>query len=114
VIEAAGAPQTFEQALRMARPLGRVVMMGNPAGDVRLPQATVSHFSAAAPGARHLNSASCGAAERVGSVIDMLAAGRLHLTRPSPTRPCQKASPLRMMHDQSEFFNRVVIVNEAE
>ena len=38
VIEAVGVPQTVAQSLRMARKLGRVVLMGNPSADVALPQ----------------------------------------------------------------------------
>jgi L-iditol 2-dehydrogenase len=38
VIEAAGVPQTVTQSIRMARKLGCIVLMGNPADDVRLPQ----------------------------------------------------------------------------
>ena len=44
VIEAAGAPATFEQALLMARPLGRVVILGNPSTDVTLARGTVSQL----------------------------------------------------------------------
>lgn len=42
VLEAAGAPATFAGALTLARPGGRVVWMGNPSGDVTLPQALAS------------------------------------------------------------------------
>ena len=42
VVEAAGVSATVEQAIRMVRPLGRVVILGNPSGDVFLPQSTVS------------------------------------------------------------------------
>ncbi|MGI6374655.1 MAG: galactitol-1-phosphate 5-dehydrogenase [Anaerolineae bacterium] len=44
VIEAAGVPATFERALLMARPLGRVVIMGNPSADVTLARSTVSQL----------------------------------------------------------------------
>jgi L-iditol 2-dehydrogenase len=42
VIEAVGVPETVRQSVQMARKLGRVVIMGNPSGDVHLPQA-VAH-----------------------------------------------------------------------
>jgi L-iditol 2-dehydrogenase len=118
VIEAAGAPQTFEQALRMTRPLGRVVMMGNPAGDVRLPQATVSQLLRKQLTVRGTWNSSFAAVplNEWEVVLDMLAAGRLHLSPLISHRVPLSAGPaaLRMMHDQSDFFNRVVIVNEVE
>jgi len=42
VLEAAGAPATFANSLALACPGGRVVWMGNPSGDVTLPQALAS------------------------------------------------------------------------
>ena len=49
-------------------------------------------------------------------VLDMLAAGRLHLNPLISHRVPLAEGPaaLRMMRDQSEFFNRVVIVSETE
>jgi L-iditol 2-dehydrogenase len=118
VIEAAGAPQTFEQALRMARPLGRVVMMGNPAGDVRLPQATVSQLLRKQLTVRGTWNSSFAAVplNEWEVVIAMLAAGRLHLSPLISHRVSLAEGPaaLRMMHEQREFFNRVVIVNETD
>jgi L-iditol 2-dehydrogenase len=114
VIEAAGAPQTFEQALRMARPLGRVVMMGNPAGDVRLPQATVSQLLRKQLTIRGTWNSSFAAVplNEWEVVLDMLAAGRLQVSPLISHRVPLAGGPaaLRMMRDQSEFFNRVVIV----
>jgi L-iditol 2-dehydrogenase len=117
VIEAAGAPQTFEQALRMARPLGRVVMMGNPAGDVRLPQATVSQLLRKQLTVRGTwNSAFAAVPLNEWEVVlDMLAANRLRLSPLISHRVPLTQGPdaLRMMRNQSEFFSRVVITNEA-
>lgn len=41
-IEAAGVPQTTVQALDAVRDSGRVVLLGNPSGDVTLPAALIS------------------------------------------------------------------------
>ncbi len=116
VIEAAGAPQTFEQALRMTRPLGRVVMMGNPAGDVRLPQATVSQVLRKQLTIRGTWNSSFAAVplNEWEVALDMLAAGRLRLSPLISHRVplAQGPAALQMMRDQSEFFNRVVITNE--
>jgi L-iditol 2-dehydrogenase len=117
VVEAAGAPQTFEQALRMARPLGRVVMMGNPAGDVRLPQATVSQVLRKQLTIRGTWNSSFAAVplNEWEVVLDMLAAGRLRVSPLISHRVplAQGPAALQMMRDQSEFFNRVVITNES-
>jgi L-iditol 2-dehydrogenase len=41
-IEAAGTAATFEQSLRIARKLGKVILMGNVTGDVVIPERTAS------------------------------------------------------------------------
>jgi L-iditol 2-dehydrogenase len=41
-VEAAGTPVTFEQSLRIARKLGKVILMGNVSGDVLIPEHTAS------------------------------------------------------------------------
>lgn len=41
-IEAAGTAATFEQSLRIARKLGKVILMGNVGGDVVIPERTAS------------------------------------------------------------------------
>jgi L-iditol 2-dehydrogenase len=115
-IEAAGAPMTFEQALRMARPLGRVVIMGNPAGDVKLPQATVSQLLRKQLNVRGTWNSSFSAlpVNEWQVVLEMLAAKRLDL-RPLISHRLPLAAgvdALHMMHDQREFFNRVVITDE--
>ncbi len=38
VIEASGSSPAYEQAVRCARPFGKVVLLGNPAGEMRLTQ----------------------------------------------------------------------------
>jgi len=44
VIEAAGVPRTVAQSILMARPLGRVVVLGNPSGEVSLSRTTMSQI----------------------------------------------------------------------
>jgi L-iditol 2-dehydrogenase len=115
-IEAAGAPMTFEQALRMARPLGRVVIMGNPAGDVNLPQATVSQLLRKQLTVRGTWNSSFSAlpVNEWQVVLEMLAAKRLDLHSLISHRVPLAAGvdALHMMHDRREFFNRVVITDE--
>lgn len=116
VIEAAGAATTLEQSLRLARPLGHVVFMGNPSGDARLPQATISQVLRKELTIRGTWNSSFAALPtnewRV--ALDMLAAGRLDLhsliTHQIPLS--QGIAALEMMRDQSAAFGRVVLVPE--
>ena len=116
VVEAAGASATFEQALRMARPLGQVVIMGNPAGNVVLPQATVSQVlrkELTIRGTWNSVHAELPVNEwRV--VLQMLAARRLNLHALITHRvPLSRGvGALEMMRDQREAYGRVVLVNE--
>ncbi|MHB1293579.1 MAG: galactitol-1-phosphate 5-dehydrogenase [Anaerolineae bacterium] len=117
VIEAAGAPITFEQSLRMARPLGRVVIMGNPAAAVNLPQATISQVLRKELDIRGTWN-SCFVELPVDEwrvVVDMMASRRLDvapfITHRVPL--AQGVQALEMMRDRRTFYNRVVLVNES-
>jgi len=117
VIEAAGAGATFEQALRMARPLGRVVIMGNPAGEVRLPQGTVSQILRKELTIRGTwNSRFTELpVDEWGVVLDMLASGRLDLASVISHRvPLSRGlEALEMMRSRCESYSRVVLINES-
>jgi L-iditol 2-dehydrogenase len=117
VIEAAGTSVTLEQSLRAARPLGHVVIMGNPSSEVKLPQSTVSQIlrkELTIRGTWNSSFASLPTNEwRV--VLEMLSAGRLNL-RPLITHQVplgEGVAALEMMRDQREFYGRVVLVNEG-
>ncbi|MHB0857279.1 MAG: galactitol-1-phosphate 5-dehydrogenase [Anaerolineae bacterium] len=116
VIEAAGAPATLEQSLRMARPLGRVVLMGNPSAAVTLPQATISQVLRKELDIRGTWN-SCFVELPVDEwrvVVDMLASGRLDVGPFITHRVhlAQGVQALEMMRDRGTFYNRVVLVNE--
>ncbi len=117
VVEAAGAPATYEQSLRLVRSLGRVVWMGNPAGDVTLPLATVSQLlrkQITLRGTWNSVFADLPVNEwRV--VLDMLAAGRLDLAPlvSHRVRLEEGVAALEMMRDGREFYSRVVILPNA-
>jgi len=117
VVEAAGVSATFEQALRMARPLGRVVIMGNPAGEVRLSQSTISQMlrkELTIRGTWNSRFTELPVDEwRV--VLDMLADGRLNLGALISHRlPMSRGvEALEMMRSKSQPYNRVVLVNES-
>jgi len=116
VIEAAGTSITFEQALRAARPLGRVVIVGNPSSDVHLPQKTVSQIlrkQLCIKGTWNSHFARLPVDEwRV--VVEMLAAGKLNLRDLISHRiPLAEApSFLRAMYAKKGFFLRVVLLNK--
>ncbi len=114
VVEAAGARATFEQSLRLARPLGRVVWMGNPASDMALPQATVSQVlrkQLTIRGTWNSSFADLPVNEwRV--VLGMLAGRRLDLSSLISHRLplAQGVKALEMMRSQREFYNRVLLL----
>jgi L-iditol 2-dehydrogenase len=117
VVEAAGASITFGQALHMARPLGTVVLMGNPSGDVTLPQATVSQILRKQLTLRGTWNSQFGAlpVDEWQVVLAMAVAGRIKLAPMISHRLplAQGIEAIEMMRDRREFYNRVVLVNEA-
>ena len=117
VVEAAGASLTFEQALRMVRPLGRVVILGNPSSDVLLPQSTVSQILR-----KQLTIAGTWNSEFTHLpvdewqvVLDMQAEGRIDISAMISHRvPLRDGVPaMEMLRDRREFAMRVVLVNDA-
>ena len=116
VVEAAGVPVTVEQALRMARPLGRVVLMGNPSGDVVLPAATVSQVlrkQLTIRGTWNSSFVSLPVDEwRV--TLEMVSAGRVDVAAMiSHQLPlAEGVAALEMARGRRAFYNRVVLVND--
>ena len=116
VVEAAGASITFGQALHMARPLGTVVLMGNPAGNVTLPQATVSQILRKQLTIRGTWNSQFSElpVDEWQVVLAMVAAGRIRLAQMVSHRfpLSQGIEAIEMMRDRREFYNRVVLVND--
>jgi len=116
VIEAAGVPATVNQALQMARPLGRVVLMGNPAADVTLPRGTVSQVLRKELTIRGTwNSAFVALPTDEWKVVVRYAADRRIDVKPLISHRVPLADgikALEMMHQRSEPYARVVFVNE--
>lgn len=117
VIEAAGAPSTMEQVLCMVRPLGRVVLLGNPSTDVLLPQGTVSQVLRKQVTIRGTWNSHFAAlpVDEWRTVLQMVAAGRLELSPLISHRLplSQGVAALEMMRDRRAFYNRVVLLNEG-
>jgi len=116
VIEAAGAATTIEQALQMARPLGRVVVMGNPAADVTLSRATVSQLLRKELTVRGAWNSSFVAlpTDEWHVALRYLADRRIDV-RPLITHRvplAQGAQALAMMQRRAEPVARVVLVND--
>jgi L-iditol 2-dehydrogenase len=113
-IEAAGTPITFEQSLRMARKLGKVILMGNISGDVVIPESTASHILRAQLtiyGTWNSSIASIPKNEWQTS-LQFMNSGALNLkpliTHRFPLSDVNKA--FHMMYNRREFFNKVMFV----
>ena len=117
-IEAAGVPGTLIQALEMARPLGRVVIMGNPSRDVTIPQATVSQLLRKELTIRGTWNSHMVAlpVDEWGVALEMMAQGRLRLAPLISHRVplSEGVQAMAMMHDRTQPHNRVVLVNPME
>lgn len=117
VLETAGVPSAERQAVRLARPRGRVVLIGIPTEDVTLDPATFGHlmreevslhgtwnsFSAPFPGPEWTVS------------IDMMARGRLRTTEIVSHRERLERLPevLAWMGERRDFFSKVMFFPNA-
>jgi L-iditol 2-dehydrogenase len=113
-IEAAGVPVTLLQAIASARVHGRVVIMGNPSGDVTLPAGLISQAMRRELdilGTWNSSFSAAGNNDDWRAVLDAVAAGAIDLDSLVTHRvPLQDAfDALVMMRDQSEFFSKVLI-----
>ncbi len=113
-IEAAGVPPTMIAALEATRRGGRVVMLGNPSGDVTLPAPLISQLmrrEVSILGTWNSDYSVYGDDDDWRTTIDAMAQGTLNLkpliTHQIPLSEGVKA--LEMMRDQSEFFAKVLI-----
>jgi L-iditol 2-dehydrogenase len=116
VLEVSGSSKAFEQCLLATRPFGQVVLMGNPAGDMALPQEAYwailrkqltvvgtwnSTFSTLPRNEWQLT-------------LDMMASGRLDV-KPLITHRTGLEGLLDnmvLMRDRSAFSNKVMFVND--
>lgn len=112
VIEGAGVSDTFASAVKVARPFGRIVCMGNPAGDMTLPKAVYSSLlrkQLSIAGTWNSSYAAMHKNEWKMS-LEAMAEGKLNVKRLVTHRMGLEAGlkPFEMMCARKEFFNKVM------
>jgi L-iditol 2-dehydrogenase len=113
-IEAAGAADATLQALAAARRGGRVVLLGNPSGDVTLPAALISQFlrrELTLFGTWNSAFSAAGNDDDWRAVLAAMASNALDLEALITHRVplAQAFEALRMMRDQTDFYAKVLI-----
>jgi len=114
VIEASGSAAAFEDGMRSARTFGRVVLMGNPAGDMRLSQQGYWAILRKELTVRGTWNSRYGTPpkDEWALAMDYMALGRLEVG-PLITHRVgleELLDALVMMRDRSAFFNKVMYV----
>ncbi len=113
-IEAAGCPPTMLQALKATGRDGRVVLLGNPSGDVTVPMGLLSQLMRREVnlyGTWNSEYSHTGNHNDWSDVLAALAAKRISLT-PLVThhvRLPESFEALKMMRDRKEFFSKVLV-----
>ena len=114
-LEGTGASSALNQAIKALMPHGRLVLMGNPFGDMQIERGTYSEILR-----REITL--CGTwnssyNDRINdwrAVADAMARGNMSLTplitHTYPLARCNEA--LEMMRDKKEFFTKVTFVSE--
>jgi L-iditol 2-dehydrogenase len=113
-IEAAGVPITMLQACKAVARAGRLVMMGNPSGDVTLPAALISQMmrrEISLWGTWNSFYDPEAATDDWREALAAMADGRLQaeelITHDVPL--AESIDALNMMHQQKEFFSKVMV-----
>lgn len=113
-LEAAGVAATFTAAVAAAAPGGRVVMLGNPSGDVTLPAKLISQImrrELALLGTWNSSFSACGLPDDWRTVLAAVAVGTIRL-KPLITHRFgldQTMAGLSVMRDRREFVAKVLI-----
>ena len=114
VVEGSGSSAAFEQCMPAARTFGKVVLMGNPAGEMKLSQEAYWAIMR-----RELtvygtwNSSYCGLPKNEWRLaLDSMASGQLDVKPLITHRVSIEELPdaLVMMRDRTEFFNKVMCI----
>ncbi len=114
-IEGAGVSATFAGSLRVAKPLGKVVLMGNPMGEMNLSQNEyweILRKQLTVVGT--WNSSYTKQKNEWQTVIKAMAEGVLDvepfITHRFDFKDCNKA--FEMFRDKTEFFNKIMFIND--
>jgi len=111
--EAAGVPETVLQAIEVTRPLGRVIIIGNPSQDVTLPRDLLSQVlrKQLVVQGTWSSTAVAGLGNEWATVLQVAAEGRIPVERLISHRvPLWDAlSTLEAMRDRVESFSRVIL-----
>ena len=116
-IEGAGVPQTCLQALESARRGGRVVLLGNPSGDVTLPANLISQLmrrEVTILGTWNSDYSAAGNDDDWQTVLQAMAAKTFQV-EPLITHRVSLPNAfeaLKMMHGQQEFYAKVLVCPE--
>lgn len=115
VIEASGSSVAFEQCMAAARPFGRVVLLGNPEGDMSLPKDAYwailrKQLRIVGSWNSSYNPSGC---DDWHTAIEFMSNGKLDVT-PLVTHRVglpELAGAMERMRDRSEFSNKILYVN---
>jgi L-iditol 2-dehydrogenase len=113
-LEAAGVPATFTAAVASAAAGGRVVMLGNPSGDVTLPAKLISQMmrrELALVGTWNSTFSACGLPDDWRTVLAAVAAGTVRL-KPLITHRFglkDTMAGMQVMKNRTEFVSKVLI-----
>ena len=113
-IEAAGVPATLTAAIDAAAPAGRVVMLGNPSGDVTLPAKLISQImrrELVLLGTWNSSFSAAGLPDDWRTVLAAVASGTIRL-KPLITHRFaldQAAAGMAVMRDRNTFVAKVLI-----
>jgi len=115
--EGTGASATLEHCLLITRPLGTVLAMGNPQGDMVLGKD--AYWKLLRKQLRMIgtwNSSFGSYPDDWKSVIDLLEQGRLPLAKLITHRLAlpDLIKGLEMMHEKSEYCNKIMIINNGQ
>ncbi|MPN46203.1 Galactitol 1-phosphate 5-dehydrogenase [bioreactor metagenome] len=114
-VEGAGVPPALAGALRIAKPQGKVVLMGNPAGDMPLNQH--DYWEILRKQLTVLGTWNSSYTQKKNDwkiALQMMAQGRIDvkkfITHRFPLREANTA--FEMIRDKTEFSNRVMFIND--
>lgn len=118
-VEAAGNAAALEQCLANARPLGRVVLLGNPSGDMALTQTgywSILRRQLTLRGTWNSTFHPAGRPSDWSDVLDHMAGGKLDVKPLITHRTDLEGLPnaIKAIRDRSQFTNKILFVNHKQ